>query len=100
MFKGTSTSENNICLMWWICPFTTKQHGSTNPYLEWANRGCGHGNTKSFNGKKFCFNISNGRGLKFHPPTNSTEGHNKSTNNNIRTFQHVSLPKGFYLTKK
>jgi hypothetical protein len=38
--------------------------------------------------------------LKFHPPTNSTEGHNKSTNNNIRTFQHVSLPKGFYLTKK
>jgi hypothetical protein len=34
------------------------------------------------------------------PPTNSIEGPNKSTNNNIQTFRHVSLPDGFNSTKK
>ncbi len=59
---------NIICLMWWTCPSTIKQHGNTNPCFRWVNKGCGHGNIKSFNGKKICFNISNGRGSKFHPP--------------------------------
>jgi hypothetical protein len=67
MCLNASIGENIICLMWWTCLFTTKRHGSTSPYLGWANIGCGHGNIESFNGKKICFNISNGRGLKFHP---------------------------------
>jgi hypothetical protein len=36
----------------------------------------------------------------FSPPTNIKEGPKRSTNNNIRTFRHVSLPKGLNLTKK
>jgi hypothetical protein len=32
--------------------------------------------------------------------TNNKKGFNKSTNNNIQTFQHVSLPKGLNLAKK
>jgi hypothetical protein len=33
------------------------------------------------------------------PPMNNTEGYNRSTNNNIRTFQQVSLLDGLNLTK-
>jgi len=36
--------------------------------FKWVNKGCGHGNVESFNGRRICFNVSNGRGLKFHPP--------------------------------
>ncbi len=93
VFKSTSTSESTIYLMWWTCLFTTKRHGSTNPYLGWANKGCGHGNTESFNGKIICFNVSSGRGLKFHPPTNNTNGPNKSRNNNIQTFNIFHCPR-------
>jgi hypothetical protein len=74
VFKNTSIGENIICLMWWTCPSTTKQHGSANPYPKWVNRGCGQGNTESFNGKTICFNVSSGRGLKFHPPYKTTQG--------------------------
>ncbi len=60
--------EGTICSMWWTCPSTIKQHGDTNPYPKWANRGCGHGNTKSFNGRSICFDVANGKGSNFHPP--------------------------------
>jgi hypothetical protein len=33
-------------------------------------------------------------------PTNNIEGLNRSTNNNIQTFRHVSLPEGLNSTKK
>jgi hypothetical protein len=36
----------------------------------------------------------------FTPPTNNTKGLNKSTNNNIRTFRQIALPKGLNSTKK
>jgi len=100
VFKSTSTNEGKIFPMWWTCPSTIKWHGSTNPYLRWANKGCGHGNTESFSGRRICFNISNRRGLKFHPPTNNTEGPNKSIDNNTWTFRQVSLPEGLNLAKK
>jgi hypothetical protein len=66
---------------------TTKWHGSTNPYPGWVNKRCGHGNAKSFSGKRIFFDISSGRGLKFHPPINNIKGSNKSTNSNIWTFR-------------
>jgi len=47
-----------------------------------------------------CFNISSGRGSKFHPPTNNIKGFNISTNNNIRIFRHVSLHERLNSTKK
>jgi hypothetical protein len=54
--------------MWWTFPSTTKQHGNSNPYLGWANRGCGHGNTKFFSGRIIYLDVSNGTSSKFHPP--------------------------------
>jgi hypothetical protein len=54
------------------------------------NRGCGHGNIESFSGRRICFNVSNRRGLKFHPPTNNIEGFNRSSNNNIEGFNRSS----------
>jgi len=36
----------------------------------------------------------------FTHPTNSITGLNKFTNNDIQTFQHVSLPEGLNSTKK
>jgi hypothetical protein len=65
--------EGTICPMWWICPSTIKHHGDTNPYPKWANRGCGHGNTESFNRRKIYFNVANGKGSKFLPPLQTTQ---------------------------
>jgi hypothetical protein len=97
--QNRSIGESIICLMWWTCPSTTKQHGNANLYPKWVNKGCGHRNTKSFNGKRICFDISSGRGLKFHPP-NNIEGPTRFTNNNTPTFRHVSLFEGLNSTKK
>ncbi len=72
VFKSTSMGDGTICSMWWTCPPPLNNMGDTNPYLEWANRRCGHGNTESFNGKKICFDVANGKGLKFHPPPQQT----------------------------
>jgi hypothetical protein len=64
---------NIICPMWWTYSSITKWHWSTNPYSEWANKGLGHGNVKSLSGRIMYFDVSNGRGLKFHPPLQTTQ---------------------------
>jgi len=63
-----------FCSIWWTCPSTINRHGSINPYPKWVNKGCGHGNSKPFNGRRICFDISSGRGLKFHPPYKQHKG--------------------------
>jgi hypothetical protein len=41
-----------------------------------------------------------GGAWNFTPPTNNTKGPNKSTNNDIQTFQQISLSKGLNSAKK
>ncbi len=53
-----------------------------------------------FNGRKICFDVWSGRGLKSPPLINNIKGPNRSTNNNIWTFQYVPLFEGLNLAKK
>jgi hypothetical protein len=69
--------------MWWICPSTTKQHGSTNSYFKWANKRHGHGNIKPSMKGKFISTFQVEGAQNFNPLKNNIKGLNKSTNNNI-----------------
>ncbi len=102
-FDRTSLAIESIPLpiMWWLNFFqSSHMYGSRLFNWWWINLWhwfgdkiwFGHGNIESFNGRRIYFNISNGRGSKFHPLTNSIEGPNKCTNNNTQTFRQVSLP--------
>jgi hypothetical protein len=64
VFESKGASEGIICQLWVNCPLTTKRH----VYQPlWVNRKCGHGNVEPFNGRKICFDVSNGRGSNLHP---------------------------------